>query len=40
MVVTPLVIVSPSNWSKIEREVLPPRRDEDTLRIWAKVVPL
>src|SRR5216117_4057688 len=26
----------PSNWSKIEREVLPPPRDEDTLRTWAK----
>src|ERR1017187_3627405 len=26
----------PSNWSKIEREVLPPPRDEDTLRSWAK----
>ena len=26
----------PSNWSKIEREVLPPPRDEDTLRAWAK----
>jgi hypothetical protein len=25
----------PSNWSKIEREVLPPPRDEDTLRQWA-----
>ncbi len=26
----------PSNWSKIEREVLSPPRDEDTLRKWAK----
>ena len=26
----------PSNWSKIEREVLPPPRDADTLRTWAK----
>src|SRR5205807_10330439 len=26
----------PSNWSKIEREVLPPPRDEVTLRTWAK----
>ena len=26
----------PSNWSKLEREVLPPPRDEDTLRTWAK----
>jgi transcriptional regulator with XRE-family HTH domain len=26
----------PSNWSKIEREVMPPPRDEDTLRTWAK----
>ena len=26
----------PSNWSKIEREVSPPPRDEDMLRIWAK----
>src|SRR5260370_15535971 len=26
----------PSNWSKIEREVLTPPRDEDTLRTWAK----
>ncbi len=26
----------PSNWSKIEREVLAPPRDEDTLRSWAK----
>ena len=26
----------PSNWSKIEREVLPPPRDEDTLRSWAR----
>jgi transcriptional regulator with XRE-family HTH domain len=26
----------PSNWSKIEREVLPPPRDEATLRAWAK----
>jgi transcriptional regulator with XRE-family HTH domain len=25
----------PSNWSKIEREVLSPPRDEDTLRTWA-----
>jgi len=26
----------PSNWSKIEREVLQPPRDEKTLRAWAK----
>ena len=26
----------PSNWSKIEREVMPPPRDEDTLGKWAK----
>ncbi|HWX22812.1 MAG TPA: helix-turn-helix transcriptional regulator [Candidatus Binatia bacterium] len=26
----------PSNWSKIEREVLAPPRDEETLRTWAK----
>jgi transcriptional regulator with XRE-family HTH domain len=26
----------PSNWSKIEREVLLPPRDEETLRKWAK----
>src|SRR5436305_12077153 len=26
----------PSNWSKIEREVVPPPRDEDTLRTWAR----
>ncbi len=26
----------PSNWSKIEREVLQPPRDEDTLRAWAR----
>ena len=26
----------PSNWSKIEREVLVPPRDEETLRAWAK----
>jgi transcriptional regulator with XRE-family HTH domain len=26
----------PSNWSKIEREVLPPPRDEDTIRTWAR----
>ena len=26
----------PSNWSKIEREVSPPPKDEDTLRKWAK----
>lgn len=25
----------PSNWSKIEREILSPPRDEDTLRTWA-----
>jgi len=25
----------PSNWSKIEREVLAPQRDEETLRTWA-----
>lgn len=26
----------PSNWSKIEREVTPPPRDNETLRKWAK----
>ena len=26
----------PSNWSKIEREVLAPPRDEGTLRTWAR----
>lgn len=26
----------PSNWSKIEREVLQPPRDEEILRMWAK----
>ena len=26
----------PSNWSKIEREVMPPPRDEEILRTWAK----
>ena len=26
----------PSNWSKLEREVLQPPRDERTLRTWAK----
>jgi hypothetical protein len=26
----------PSNWSKIEREVLPPPRDENILRTWAE----
>jgi transcriptional regulator with XRE-family HTH domain len=26
----------PSNWSKIEREVSPPPKDETTLREWAK----
>lgn len=26
----------PSNWSKIEREVSPPPKDEVTLREWAK----
>ncbi len=26
----------PSNWSKIEREVLPPPHEEHTLRTWAK----
>jgi transcriptional regulator with XRE-family HTH domain len=26
----------PSNWSKIEREVSSPPRDEETLRKWAK----
>jgi transcriptional regulator with XRE-family HTH domain len=30
----------PSNWSKIEREVLPPPRDEGTLRTWAKALGL
>jgi transcriptional regulator with XRE-family HTH domain len=26
----------PSNWSKIERGILAPPRDEDTLRSWAR----
>jgi transcriptional regulator with XRE-family HTH domain len=26
----------PSNWSKLERETLPPPRDERTLRAWAR----
>ena len=26
----------PSNWSKIERDILPPPRDEQLLREWAK----
>lgn len=26
----------PSNWSKIEREVLPPPKDEAILRVWAR----
>ena len=26
----------PSNWSKIEREVSPPPKDDETLRRWAK----
>jgi transcriptional regulator with XRE-family HTH domain len=26
----------PSNWSKIEREVLQPPRDQETVRTWAK----
>jgi len=26
----------PSNWSKIEREVMSPPRDDETLRTWAK----
>ena len=26
----------PSNWSKIEREIFAPPRDEDTLHTWAK----
>jgi transcriptional regulator with XRE-family HTH domain len=26
----------PSNWSKIEREILPPPRYEETLRSWAR----
>jgi hypothetical protein len=26
----------PSNWSKLEREVLPPPQDERTLRTWAR----
>src|SRR5437667_10025070 len=30
----------PSNWSNIERGVLPPPRDEDTLRAWAKALGL
>ena len=28
----------PSNWSKIEREVSPPPKDETTLREWAKAL--
>jgi len=30
----------PSNWSKIERQVLAPPRDEATLRTWAKQLDL
>src|SRR5438876_2725710 len=30
----------PSNWSKIEREVLAPPRDEEILRTWAKALGL
>lgn len=30
----------PSNWSKIEREVMRPPRDEDTLRGWARALRL
>ena len=30
----------PSNWSKLEREVLPPPRDEPTLRTWAEQLAL
>jgi hypothetical protein len=30
----------PSNWSKIEREVLSPPRDEETLRKWARQLSL
>ena len=26
----------PGNWSKLEREALPPPRDDQTLRTWAK----
>src|SRR2546428_14045686 len=26
----------PSNWSKIEREVLPPPKDEEILRTWSR----
>ena len=26
----------PSNWSKIEREVSPPPKDDETLQTWAK----
>lgn len=26
----------PSNWSRIEREILPLPRDEETLRGWAR----
>jgi len=26
----------PGNWSKLEREALPPPRDDQTLRAWAK----
>ncbi len=32
--------LDPSNWSKIEREVLPPPRDRETLRKWAKYLGL
>ena len=27
---------SPGNWSRLERELIPPPRDEPTLRAWAK----
>ena len=30
----------PSNWRKLEREVMAPPRDEDTLRTWGKALGL
>lgn len=30
--------LDPSNWSKIERNVNPPPRDEDTLAKWARLL--
>ncbi|MCI0748380.1 MAG: restriction endonuclease [Verrucomicrobia subdivision 3 bacterium] len=32
--------LDPSNWSKIEREILPPPKDEKTLQSWAKYLGL